>query len=82
MAKQFLNILCLKNFALTQSLIEYGIVAWGGAVKTIITSIRIAQNMILKIIYKKPRLTPNILLNIETLTLTVKQLYFKNHFII
>lgn len=46
MAKQFLKIHWLKNsyYVLTQSLLEYGIVAWRGASKTLITSIQIAQN--------------------------------------
>jgi len=66
----------VPNTALTQSLIEYGIVAWGGVAKSIITSMQIAQNTILKIIYKKPRLTP---IYNETLTLTVKQLYLKKN---
>ncbi|KAF0771556.1 neuroblastoma-amplified sequence-like [Aphis craccivora] len=54
MAKQFLNTHWLKNtyFALSQSIIEYGIVAWGGASQT-----HTAQNTILKIIFRKPRKT-------------------------
>jgi len=75
MAKQFLNILWLKNtyFAQTQFLIEYGFLAWRGAAKTSVTSIQIAQKTILKIIYSKPRLTPNSLLYNETTTLTLKK---------
>jgi len=84
MTKQFLNILWLKNtfYALTQFLIEYGIVAWRGPAETLITSIQIVQSTILKIMYNKPRLTPNIQLYNETLALTVKQLYLKKNIVL
>jgi len=68
MAKQFLNTHWLKNtyFALSQSIIEYGRVAWSGASQTYTNNIQTAQNTILKIIFRKPRLFPTNQLFFET----------------
>lgn len=81
MAKQFLNLQWLKNtyFALSQSIIEYGIVVWGGAAHKYISGIQVAQNTSLKIIYRKPRLYPSKQLHTEMKILSVKKLYFKKN---
>lgn len=65
MTKHFLNTYWLKNtyFALSQSIIEHGIVAWGGAPLTYINKLQVAQNTTLKIIFHKPRFHPTKQLN-------------------
>jgi hypothetical protein len=75
MAKHFLSIHWFKNTypTLTQSLIEYGMVVWGSAIKTHINCIQIAQNTSLKMIYHKPRFFPTKNLYSEAKMLTVKQ---------
>lgn len=40
-------------YALVESLLRYAIVAWGGASRTFLSPLKVTQNYILKIIYKK-----------------------------
>jgi hypothetical protein len=75
--RNFLNIHKLKNvyFALAQSLLQYGIVAWGGAYPTTLKSLSITQRSILKIMMGKPRDYPTKQLFNDIKVLTVEQLY-------
>jgi hypothetical protein len=41
-------------FALVQSLLQYGIIGWGGTYKTNLEPLAVAQRLIIKIILKKP----------------------------
>lgn len=60
-AKKILNInyLRITYFAMIQSLIQYGIVAWGGCNTTLIHKLSIAQKNIIKIILSKPKSFPS-----------------------
>lgn len=51
-----MNIGCLKiiYFGLAQSILKYGIIAWGGASKSVMNKLKITQKLILKIIFNKP----------------------------
>lgn len=44
--------------ALIESLLRYGIIVWGGLYNNVLEQLNVAQNYILKIIYKKSRLYP------------------------
>lgn len=63
--------------ALVKSVLEYGILAWGGIGKSHYDSVEKIQKWILKIIFKKPRRYPSELLYEETKILDVRQLYLK-----
>lgn len=56
--RQFLNqnLLLTLYLTLVESLIRYGIIGWGGLYKNSLKKLAVAQNTILKIIYKKNRL--------------------------
>jgi len=79
MAKLFLNTHWLKNtyFAISQSIIEYGIVAWGGVPLTYKNNLQVAQHTTLKIIFHKPRLQPTKQLYSDTKLLSIKKPYHK-----
>lgn len=46
-------------FALVQSVLQYGIVGWGGIYPSTLRPIVVAQKLLLKIMYKKPRDFPS-----------------------
>jgi len=52
------QLLRMTYFAFCQSIIQYGIIGWGGAYKTHTQSLYITQKLIIKIILKKPFLYP------------------------
>lgn len=62
---------------LCQSVISYGITAWGSAVKTNLIKIERAQRSILKVLNFKRYRYPTVELYRETGMLTVRQLYIK-----
>lgn len=65
-------------FALCQSLINYCIVSWGGASKTVLKKLEIAQRAILKICLFKKILFPTTELYKLCDVLTVRQLFILN----
>ena len=65
----------------------YGNLGWGGASKTALDPLNKTQNLILKIIFRLPRLYPTNQLYLESGVLTARQLYiqtaivyFRKHF--
>nr|CAI5854676.1 unnamed protein product [Callosobruchus analis] len=64
--------------SLIESIITYGIVAWGGASKTSISPLQIAQKYVIKIMLLKNRRYPMELLFQVSKLLTVEQLYIKS----
>ncbi|KAL1447745.1 hypothetical protein WDU94_009825, partial [Cyamophila willieti] len=76
----FLNKTLLKEvyYALCQSSLEYGICAYGRANKTTLESIKVTQNTILKIIFKKDRLFSTDSLYRETKILNINCLFKRN----
>jgi hypothetical protein len=64
-------------YAFAQSIMQYGIIAWGGASKIAIDSILISQKSILKASFKKPQRYPTELLFSETGVMDIRQLYVK-----
>ena len=74
-------------YSLCQSLLLYGNLGWGGASKTALDPLNKTQKLILKIIFRLPRLYPTNQLYSETGVLTARQLYiqtavvhFRKHF--
>lgn len=60
---------------LCQSILNYCIISWGSAAKTLLIKVERAQRAVLKVAYKKPFRYPTSLLYEETKYLTVRQLY-------
>ncbi|KAG8274436.1 hypothetical protein J6590_107945, partial [Homalodisca vitripennis] len=56
----------------------YGIIAWGGAFKTIIDPLNVIQKSILKAALNKPKRFSSNQLFIESDILTIRQLYIRN----
>jgi len=67
----------LAYYAYVQSLLSYGIIAWGGSFKTIIKPVVVVQKAILKTGFKKNKRYPTNLLFQETETLSVRHLFIK-----
>jgi hypothetical protein len=67
----------LAYFAYIQSLLSFGIIAWGGALQTSLQPLNILQKTILKIGFKKSRRYPTTALFQENKILTIRQLYVK-----
>lgn len=67
----------LAYFGYIQSVLNFGIIAWGGANSTILQPLFIAQKRILKIGFKKPMLYPTSSLFQEISVLTIRQLFIK-----
>jgi hypothetical protein len=65
-------------FAYVQSLIQYGILAWGGAFPSIISPLEITQKSIIKAALNKPRMYPTELLFEEFKVFTIHQLYLRS----
>lgn len=78
--RTFLSKSLLKEvyFALCQSSIEYAICAYGGASKTALNNLSVAQKLILKIMLNKNRLFSTERLFREAKVLTVSKLFEKN----
>lgn len=78
--RNFCNMNALKQvyFALAQSLLEYGIIAWGSAPITHLRSLETTQKAILKVLLRKPRDYPSNLLFRETLVLNIRSLHMKS----
>lgn len=76
--KHILNkeTLLLVYRSLVESVIRYGIVAWGGLYDTHLHPLLICQKLILKIILKKEYMYPSKLLFQESKVLHVRNLYF------
>lgn len=68
----------LVYFALCQSIINYGLVAWGVAHKTTLLQAEIAQRGIIKTVFRKPRRFSTDSLYAETRLLSVRQLAILN----
>lgn len=64
-------------YAFVQSLLQFGIIAWGGANKTILKPLITVQKTIIKSALRKPRRYSSDLLFQEMRVLDVKQLYVK-----
>lgn len=69
------NIIKTIYFALCQSIFSYCITSWGGAAKTNLERIEIAQRAILKVATFKKRLFPTFDLFQEWKVLTIRQLF-------
>lgn len=78
--KSVIPIELLRNvyFALAQSHLQYGIVAWGSASKNQLSSVNIVQKWLLKIIYDKNYRYPSDALYIEAAIFDAKQLFWFN----
>lgn len=76
----FLSAVALKTvyYALTQSILTYGILAWGGCAATILDSVQKAQKLIMKVILKKPKRYETDKLFEEFEVLDVRQLFAKD----
>ena len=61
--------------ALIESIIRYGITAWGGTYENALMPVKIIQKTILKIISHKSTIYPSVLLYKEIDTLSIKHLY-------
>ncbi|KAG8261642.1 hypothetical protein J6590_068182 [Homalodisca vitripennis] len=61
-----------------QPIERYGIIAWGGAFKTIIDPLNVIQKSILKAALNKPKSFSSNQLFIESDILTIRQLYIRN----
>lgn len=64
--------------ALAESIIQYGIIAWGGAYKATIDKITQAQKLLLKIILNKSKRFPTAEIYENAKVLDVRQLFVKN----
>jgi hypothetical protein len=79
-ARKFLNIQTLRMiyFSLTQSILHYGITAWGGLGIVASNKILRAQKSIIKIILKKPKTHPTTQIYKEFNVLSVQKLFQRN----
>lgn len=64
-------------YALAQSHLTHGLIAWGGVTKTYLKKLDVVQKWLLKIIYNKNRLYPSEALFADTGILDVRLLYFQ-----
>jgi len=74
-----LHVTSLKNlyYALVQSIIAYGLLAYGAAAKTFLNRLEVTQRTILKIMLHKNRLYSTNILFREAKVSTIKQLYLQ-----
>lgn len=61
--------------ALTESILNYGILSWGSACESVLLPLKIAQKYILKTMLSKPKMYPTDLLFSESEILNIRQLY-------
>lgn len=75
--RQIADLKLLKQvyFSLCQSIINYGIIVWGGAAKTTLKGLEIAQRAILKVYTFRPIRFPTNILYKSCEVLTVRQLF-------
>lgn len=75
--RNILNRQLMKSvyFALCQSVLSYGIAAWGGTYKTILVPLKNTLKLLIRIILKKPPLFPSKELFKEFTVLQLEQLY-------
>lgn len=75
--RQILDIKLLTNtyYALAQSNLNYGVIAWGGATQNIVEKVNVTQRKILKIIHRKPHTYSTHELYQLAQVPTVRQLY-------
>ena len=64
-------------YAYVQSILQYGIIAWGGALSTIIQPLQITQKSIIKAALQKPRTYPSDSLFDDFKVFDIRQLYIK-----
>lgn len=81
--KNIRKIIDLQNlrkiyFALVQSLLSYGIIAWGAAYDNVLNPLIVAQKRIIKLIYKLNIRYPSNLLFKHCNFLSVRNLYYKD----
>ena len=67
----------LIYYAYVQSLLQFGIIAWGAAYKSTITPLQINQNSIIKSAMRKNKMYPTKYLYTEFQVLNIRQLYLK-----
>ena len=67
----------LAYFAYVQSLLQYGVLVWGGVSSNILEPLGTTQRSIIKAILKKPNRYPTNLLFSEFPVLNIRQLYIK-----
>jgi hypothetical protein len=72
-----MNLLKVMYYALAQSVISFGIIAWGGMAKTNLHPAVIAQKFLLRVICRKPYGYPSDDLYREFSVLDIRQLYIK-----
>jgi len=65
-------------FTYVQSLLQYGILAWGGAFPSIVSPLEITQKSIIKAALNKPRMFSTELLFDEFKVFTIHQLYLRS----
>lgn len=84
--RPILSLKLLKNvyYTLVQSLLSYGILAWGGTYSTILSKVNVIQRSVIKIALHKPRLFPTAQLFNLFKVFTVRELFvlevFKYYF--
>lgn len=72
-----LNSLKMIYYALAESIIQYGIICWGGSFKNVLNRLQIMQKTLIKILIKKPRLYSSQALFEETELLSINKLYIR-----
>lgn len=65
-------------YAYVQSLLTFGIIAWGGCFKSTLEPLNVSQKLILKTAFGKCKRYPSDALFLETSVLTVRQLFVKS----
>uniref|UniRef100_A0A0A9YPH7 Putative RNA-directed DNA polymerase from transposon BS n=2 Tax=Lygus hesperus TaxID=30085 RepID=A0A0A9YPH7_LYGHE len=68
----------LVYYTMLQSVLQYGIIAWGGTYSSHINKLHVRQKIIIKIMLSLPRRTPSVNLFDIAKIFTIKQLYIKN----
>jgi hypothetical protein len=71
------RILRTIYFAMVQSILEYGIIGWGGMSKTLLQPLERAQRLVIKVMYRRCREYPTEELHRESGFLTIRQLYVR-----
>lgn len=75
------KLLRLLYFALVQSVIEYGISAWGAAYPSILRNVEVTQKSIIKVILEKPRDYPTNEIFKDFQVLPIKKLFHMSVFL-
>lgn len=71
------EILKCVYYSLCQSILSYGILAWGGAAKTRLLDLERAQRYVLKVMFFKPLIYSTSALYLDSQVLTVRQLFIE-----